>query len=60
MPREDLVLIAQVGSHIREMLTIDVDHLPSVFELAVKSNPPVSTHGEWWCGRPYSSSGQGL
>lgn len=46
MPREDLVLIVQASTHVREMLTIDADHLPSVFELAVKSNPPVSTHGE--------------
>ena len=46
MPREDLVLIAQVGAQVREMLTIGKEHLPSVFELAVKSNPPVSTHGE--------------
>ena len=47
MAREDLTLITQGINQIREMLTIDLDNLPTVFELAVKSNPLVSTHGEY-------------
>ena len=47
--REDLTLVTQALNHAREMLTIDADNLPAVFEAAVKSNPLVSTHSKCVC-----------
>jgi hypothetical protein len=44
MPREDIVLITQALTQVRETLTIDTENLQSVLELAIKSNPVVSTH----------------
>lgn len=44
MPREDIVVIAQPLSEVRDMLTIEPDNLPSVLELAIKSHTEVSTH----------------
>jgi hypothetical protein len=45
LPREDLTLIMASINSVREMLTIDSDHLLTVFEQALRANPVISTHG---------------
>lgn len=45
MAREDLALIMQGLNGVREMMTIDVDNLLTVLEVAIRNHPVVSTHG---------------